>query len=80
MEFRKASDAPALIGAARATLASAQRGLERSRAEPPSLGDRWANVGIGDALAALDPVFHDMGSDLLARELPGRREAKSSRR
>ena len=59
---------------------SAQRARERSRAEPPSLGDRRAIVGIGKALAALDPVFHDMGSDLLARELLGRRAAKSSRR
>jgi len=70
------SYAVALIGAARANLASARRALERERAERPSIADRRPIVGIDRAFAALDSVVHGLGADLAVRALAPQRTGR----
>lgn len=72
MGICQASYAIGSISAARASLTSAQRALDRRCIEGPNESNVRAMAALEQALSLIETAIHELGSDMLAKELTAR--------
>jgi hypothetical protein len=72
MDFCQASYALGTATAARSSLASAQRALQRLHPEEQTDADARALLAIGEALCLVEMAIHDLGSEVAAHQLRSR--------
>ena len=75
MDLCQTSYALGSISAARSSLTSAQRALERNRSEGQSVADARAMLALEKALCLLETAIHELGSDIVAHRLTSRTAA-----
>ena len=73
MDLFQASYALGSISAARSSLASAQRALERGDGARDSESNDRASAALGKALSLLEMAIHELGAEIAAHQLSGLR-------